>query len=107
MTPDELVPVSVVGLASGVAAIAAGNQHTCAMLSIGGVQCWGANWDGYLGDGTQTQRLAPTDVVGLASGVAAIAAGSYHTCALLSTGGVQCWGYNGNGQLGDARRHNN
>jgi alpha-tubulin suppressor-like RCC1 family protein len=100
-TDRELVPFTVVGLASGVASIAAGNYHTCAVLYTGGVQCWGANWYGYLGDGTSTNRPAPVSVISLASGVAAIAAGHYHTCALLSTGGVQCWGYNGYGQLGD------
>jgi alpha-tubulin suppressor-like RCC1 family protein len=54
---------------------------------------------GQLGDGTTTDRLVPTNVVGLSSGVAAIAAGMYHTCALLaSAGGLQCWGWNNNGE---------
>jgi alpha-tubulin suppressor-like RCC1 family protein len=105
-TTNQLAPVSVIGLASGVAAVAVGNQHTCALLSTGGVQCWGGNGNGQLGDGTTTQRLAPTDVVGLASGVAAIAVGGTHTCALLSTGGVQCWGWNAYGQLGDGTTTN-
>jgi alpha-tubulin suppressor-like RCC1 family protein len=102
-TTDRYVPTSVVGLSSGVAAIAAGAQHTCALLaSTGGVQCWGNNWYGQLGDGTTTNQLVPTSVVGLSSGVAAIAVGVFHTCALLaSTGGVQCWGNNQYGQLGD------
>jgi alpha-tubulin suppressor-like RCC1 family protein len=100
-TTQRLAPDSVVGLATGVAAIEAGISHTCALLSTGGVQCWGYNGYGQLGDGTTTQRLAPTSVAGLASGVAAIAAGNYRTCALLFTGGAQCWGYNGHGQLGD------
>jgi alpha-tubulin suppressor-like RCC1 family protein len=101
-TTQRLLPTSVVGLSSSVIAIDAGYYHTCAVLSTGGVQCWGKNDNGQLGDGTTMQRLVPTAVVGLSSIVAVIAAGQAHTCALLaSTGGVQCWGSNAYGMLGD------
>jgi alpha-tubulin suppressor-like RCC1 family protein len=100
-TTRQLTPVAVSGLGSGVATVAAGSYHTAAVTSGGAVQCWGDNRFGQLGDGTTTRRLTPVAVSGLGSGVAAVAAGYYHTCAVDAGGAVQCWGYNYNGQLGD------
>ena len=100
-TEDRLLPVNVKNVASGVQAIAAGENHTCALTNEGDVQCWGENRYGQLGDGTDQSRTTPTNVESLAGAVVAVALGKYHTCALLKSGGVQCWGENRYGQLGD------
>ena len=100
-TTDRLAPVPVTGFATGVAAIAAGDYHTCLLTTAGGVKCWGRNRNGQVGDGTTTNRTAPVAVSGLASGVLAVTAGAYHTCALTTAGGVKCWGYNTLRQIGD------
>jgi alpha-tubulin suppressor-like RCC1 family protein len=100
-TIESHVPVPVSGLASGVIAIAAGGFHTCALTGGGSAQCWGANDSGELGNDSSSGSNVPVAVTGLGSGVSAIAAGVYHTCALTSGGGAQCWGDNVFGELGN------
>lgn len=94
-------PVDVMGLETGATAIEVGAGYSCALIAGGAVKCWGRNGSGQLGDGTTTNRSVPVAVVGLASGVVAIVAGTDHTCALTDTGRVKCWGGNGAGQLGN------
>jgi alpha-tubulin suppressor-like RCC1 family protein len=100
-TTDNFTPVRVSGLSGGMAAVKAGKWHTCALTAAGGVMCWGLNHRGLCGDGTTMDRRTPVDVVGLSGGVAALAAGRQHACALMENGGIKCWGDNRNGQLGD------
>lgn len=83
-----------------VGQVAAGANHTCALMAAGGVRCWGANQAGQLGDGSKTAAWrAP--IVDVTTGISAIAAGARHVCALTAAGGVRCWGANQAGQLGD------
>ena len=100
-TMNQPTPSTVAGLNSSSQAITAGRFHTCALTTAGAVRCWGDNLTGQLGDGSTTNQLIPSAVVGLHSGVQAITAGAYHTCALTTAGAVRCWGYNRAGQLGD------
>jgi len=105
--------LTIVDLGSGrtAKAIAAGNQHTCAILDNSSVKCWGANASGQLGlgdddnrgDGSASGGMGDNlTIVDLGSGRTAkvIAAGDSHTCAILDNASVKCWGENGNGQLG-------
>jgi alpha-tubulin suppressor-like RCC1 family protein len=86
----------------GLVAISAGSSHTCALTTHGQVVCWGENSSGQIGDGTTINR--PTLALvggGTLQTVVAIAAGNFHTCAILVDGTARCWGENGGGQLGD------
>jgi uncharacterized protein (TIGR03437 family) len=107
-TTDSLTPVPVTGLTSGVVAITAGQNFNCALTKAGTVMCWGFNVTGNLGNGTDggvSQSTTPVEVLdptgkGSLSGIVAIAAGQYHTCAITSAGEALCWGDNAEGELG-------
>jgi alpha-tubulin suppressor-like RCC1 family protein len=98
--PQSSVPVAVPGLGSGLVDIAVGslfgdsNQRACARTQGGAVLCWG----GLLG-GAYSEGGSAAVVPGLESGVAALALGSVHSCALMATRQVRCWGRNEYGQL--------
>jgi len=104
--PLSRVPVAVSGLANAVA-IAAGHEHTCALLADGTARCWGDNSIGQLGDGTTNNRSTPGPFpAGSLGNVAAIAPGRDHTCVLLASGVARCWGLNSSGQLGNSSFNN-
>ena len=76
-------------------------DHTLALLANGTVRAWGGNYYGALGDGTAANFRTKPVVVSNLSGVKAIAAGGFHSLALLEGGRVRSWGYNSAGQLGN------
>lgn len=89
--PISNVPVTITGL-TNVIALSAGEAHTCALIQGGTVKCWGEAFDGQLGTGTQISfSNVPLNVANLTDATA-IAAGQFHTCALLADTTVTCWG---------------
>lgn len=87
-------PNPVIGLAGEASAIAVGSDHSCALVR-GGVQCWGRNDKGQLGNGINNDSALPVAVTGLKGEVSVISAGGNITCAVLRNGKVACWGSNG------------
>ncbi len=88
-----------------VIAVSSGNWHTCAVLASGALSCWGNNEYGQLGDGTEIDSSSPVMVSGLDGSsdeldVLSVSAGMDHTCAVLRSGALKCWGRNQYGQLG-------
>ncbi len=101
-TPASAGDVSVGGL---VEQLATGYFHACVLLDNGDVRCWGAGPEGELGYGNTESigddeipsSVGPVDVGGT---VAQLVTGFHHTCALLSTADVRCWGDGSGGRLG-------
>lgn len=106
--PDDSGPCDCVGEppGGGVAHVAVGGAHACAVLDDGRVACWGENRHGQLGDGLRVASASPVEVTQLDDAVALALGGgdeSGHTCALRGDGTVACWGLDDQGQLGDGR----
>ena len=75
-----------------VLSIAAGGDHTCAVISDGTVRCWGNNSEGRLGDGKITRQMGAVVQVANIKAARQIAVGLDFTCASLADGTVSCWG---------------
>ncbi len=107
-SPGSIAPVDL-GTGRTATAISAGDSHTCAVLDNGTVRCWGYGAAGQLGYGNNLDvgddetpgSLAPVDI-GAGATATAITAGESHTCVLLDSAAVRCWGFGAHGQLGYA-----
>jgi len=89
--------------------LAAGQDHTCALLDDATVKCWGGNIFGQLGLGDTQPRgdaanemgtnLPPLDF-GAGRSAVELTVGANHACAHFDNGAIKCWGNNASGQLG-------
>jgi alpha-tubulin suppressor-like RCC1 family protein len=114
-SPVQVQGVGGNGALSNVASLTSdGNGYGyCALLDSGGVDCWGFGEFGELGNGqfytavpngsATTVRVADTDGTGTLSGVTSLASGGEGYCAVLTSGGVDCWGYGPDGELGNGQ----
>jgi alpha-tubulin suppressor-like RCC1 family protein len=96
------VPVTASVVSGTIVQMAPNTNHTCVLLSNGGVKCWGSNMSGALGIGLSNiaPLSTPQTPTGLGSGVSRISAGKEMTCAILIGGALKCWGSNMQYQLG-------
>jgi alpha-tubulin suppressor-like RCC1 family protein len=85
---------------SATGTFSAGAKDTCALVSSGGVDCWGENYFDEMGNESSEKKITtPVSVPGVTTAIE-VAAGGSHVCALLSGGSIECWGDNQGGELG-------
>jgi alpha-tubulin suppressor-like RCC1 family protein len=114
VTPTRAGGQVIAYFRSAFKTVVAGAYHTCVLRPTGDVTCWGRNLDGQLGRGPVPGTLNTLTTAFEAPGptvkfwidnnthlgkAVAIAAGGFHTCALIVNGEVQCWGNNDWGQV--------
>ncbi|MBX3228911.1 MAG: hypothetical protein KIT84_41730 [Labilithrix sp.] len=97
--PDSLRAKDVPNVKDAIQ-IAAGSNHTCILKASGKVLCWGDNFYGQLGDGTELDSSNPVEVKELDDAVT-LSAGGNVTCVIRQSKKAACWGYNFRGGLGD------
>ena len=116
-TTNKLVPVDVIAaedsanaLLDDIVQVSAGRFHSCALTSGGNIKCWGDGNKGQLGNGNTANSNWPVYVIeedgssNTLDSIVQIAAGSFHTCALTTEGGVKCWGRGDKGELGSSTK---
>jgi alpha-tubulin suppressor-like RCC1 family protein len=107
------LPYVNLGTGRTAVSITAGQYYTCAILDNAQLKCWGNNYSGQCGIGSNAGGNAmlgdvagemgdslPAVNLGTGRTAVAVTAGIDHTCAVLDNGGVKCWGANSSGELG-------
>ena len=100
-TTNRSTPVTTFAGGTDWKQVSAGNQHTAALKTDGTLWAWGRNYNGQLGDNTQSTKLIPVTTFAGGTNWKQVSVGSQHTAAIKTDGTLWTWGVNTNGQLGD------
>jgi len=96
------VPTLVAGGITNWTSVSAGATHSCGRRATGQLYCWGADFSSQLGNGgADLDRGAPRLVAGGIVDWTSVSGGDSHTCARRANGRIYCWGYDGDGELGN------
>lgn len=95
-------------------AASAGGHHSCVLLDIGRVRCWGTAKNGRLGHGGRLygaiagdhEHPGELDLLQLGGEAVMLDSNHGHNCAVLADGTLRCWGDGGQGRLGHGNNDN-
>jgi alpha-tubulin suppressor-like RCC1 family protein len=96
---EPCTPTPVLAVTLKAQSLAAGGMFSCALDSSGTASCWGGNFYGQLGNGTQVDNATPQTVQGNHHFVRLVA-GRFHACGITDAQDAYCWGWDHTGQLG-------
>ena len=82
--------------------VSAGEAHTCGTDASDDLYCWGHNYYGQVGNGSSgdTPDILTPVLIG-ATDFSLLSTGRNHTCSIDNGGGLYCWGWNLEGQIGN------
>ena len=98
--PCRLTPIQMEGGLT-FTSLVAGNGSACGLTASGAAYCWGYNFYGEVGDGSNTDRYAPVAVAGGLTFARLSPFADFSVCGVTTGGAAYCWGYNPHNQLGD------
>lgn len=100
-TTGSASPIDVTPAGTTITQVAAGNANTCAITSAGVAYCWGANWDGAVGNGTTSPAETTPQQVSGGHTFGSLSVGQDYACGITTGGAALCWGWNDFGQFGN------
>jgi alpha-tubulin suppressor-like RCC1 family protein len=103
ISATNVITPARVGTKSQWTAVSTGLSHSCG-VNNGSLYCWGEDWSGQLGNGSASTLSIPTpEKIGVSTSWSTVSLGWYHSCG-LNNGALYCWGYRGNGEVGNGTK---
>lgn len=97
---SSFTPVIIDGVAT-FSKVSVGTTHVCAITTSNNLKCWGYSSVGQVGNGATGTIVTSPTIIDSSNLYRNVSAGTTHTCGILLSGTVKCWGDNSFGQLGD------